>query len=135
MGQMLVRWLFSFAAACYIVAALALVPEWIRAQRLSIAAEWIAYLAAEALALGALVLFSLWLLFARAGEENEPFHPARFVRLTITVLAPLFALLVVPVGCFVLIQGAAGTIAGAGIFAFSLGALLIASFTARRPRE
>ena len=135
MGEMLLRWLFSFAAACYIVAALALVPEWIRGQHLSAAGEWIAYLASETIALGALVLFSLWLLFSRAGAQNEPFHPARFLRLTATVLVPMFALLVVPFGCFAFIQGATGTIAGAGIFVLSLGALLIASLGARRPRD
>jgi len=124
MGDMLARWLFSFAAACYIVAALALLPEWIRGQNLSIAAEWTAYLAAEAIALGALVLCSLWLIFSRAG-----------LRLMLTVLAPLFGLLVVPYGCFIFIQGTPGTIAGASLFALSLAALLIVSFTVRRPQD
>jgi len=135
MGEMLVRWLFSFAAACYIVAALALLPQWIRAQHLSTAAEWVTYLVAEVIALGALVLFSIWWLFSRAGAENESLPPARFVRLTITVLAPLFALLVIPFGCFVFIQGRPGTIAGTAIFALSLIALLAASLRAGKPRS
>lgn len=124
MGEMLARWLFSFAAACYIVAALTLLPQWIRAQHLSNAEQWIAYLAAEAIALGALVVFSLWLLFSREG-----------LRLTFAVLAPLFALLVIPAGCFIFIQGVPGTIAGTGIFAFSLGALVLVNLAARRPRD
>lgn len=121
---MLGRWLFSFAAACYIVAALTLVPHWIRAQNLSVAGQWIAYLAAEAIVLGALVASSLWLLFSRDG-----------LRLTLAVLAPLFALLVIPAGCFIFIQGVPGTIAGTSIFALSLGALSLVRLAARRPRD
>jgi hypothetical protein len=135
MREALVRWLFSLAAACYIVAALTFLPAWIRSRNLSPTSEWVTYLVAELIALGVLVMFALWWLIGRPGTENQHFHPSRFLGLTATVLTPLFALLVIPIGCFIFIPGASGTIAGTAVFAISLIALLGASFYARTPRS
>lgn len=134
MVEIVVRWLFSLAAACYIVASLTFLPSAIRHAHLHPAAEWAIYLLAELVVLGALVMLTLWWLVWQPGTEGKRFEPARFLGLNAIVLAPLFAVLVIPTGCFVFIPDGAGRIAGASVFAISIVTLLTASFYARNPR-
>jgi len=113
---MLLRWLVSFAASCYIIAALVGLPAWISQWRIGLTAWWAVDLAAELVVWGTLVTLALWWFLWRAGGSDEPYHPARLLGLTAMTLLPIFGFLVVPIGCWVSIPAPAGTIAGWGVF-------------------
>ena len=124
MGEMLLRWLVSFGASCYIIAAVVGLPAWMSRWRAPLAAWWAVYLAAELIVLGALASFALWWFLWRAGGSDEPYHPWRLLGLTAMTLAPVFGFLVIPIGCRVSLPPPAGAIAGWSVFAASAIALL-----------
>lgn len=125
MGEMLLRWLASFGASCYIIAAIVVLPAWMVRWRVAPAAWWAVYLVAEVIVLGALISLALWWFLWRAGAGEQPYHPSRLLGLTALGLLPVFGFLVIPIGCWVSIPAPAGTIAGWGIFAASAIALIM----------
>ena len=132
---MLLRWLVSFAASCYTIAALVGLPAWMSQWRVGPAAWWAIYLAAELVVLGALVTAALWWFLWRAGGSDKPYQPMRLLGLTAITLLPVFCFLVIPIGCWVSIPAPAGAIAGWSVFtasAFALAVIWAYSRYARR---
>lgn len=121
---MLVRWLVSFGASCYIIAAVAALPIWMSGWLVAPAAWWAVYLIAESIALGGLIMAALWWFLWRAAAGEKRYRPSRLAGLTALALLPLFGFLVIPVGCWVSIRSQAGVIAGWSVFAASTIALV-----------
>lgn len=96
---MLLRWLLSFGASCYIIAAVVGLPTWMSRWHVALAAWWAVYLAAEVVVLGALVTAALWWFLWRAGTNGRRYQPSRLIGLTATTLAPVFGFIVIPIGC------------------------------------
>ncbi len=135
MSEMLARWLFSFAASCYIVAALGILPPWMATWGLSPPAFWAAYLLAELVVFGALVTLTLWWFLWRPGAEHKRYPPSRFAGLTGIALAPLFAVFVIPIGCLVSIPGPGGAIAALSVWVVSAIAFFAARAYSRSARR
>lgn len=116
---MLVRWLVSFGASCYIIATVVALPISMSQWRIAPVAWWALYLIAESIALGALIMAALWWFLWRTGAAEKGHRPSRLVGLTAVALLPVFGFLVIPVGCWVSIRSGAGTLAGWSVFAAS----------------
>lgn len=130
-NERMLRALFSLAASCYIIAALAVPGFWLAGDiRLPAAAWWPAYLAIELVLLGLPISGAVWQLVwrpAAALRAARPLHPARLISI---VLAVIYAFLVVPAGCFIVLPHPVNLIAGCAVLAAAAIALL--AYVARK---
>lgn len=123
--EMLLRSAFSLAASCYIVATLVLLPFWLRTLRMPLAEWWVVFLAAEVVALTALIAPSLWWLLGRTTGHTGHAISSRFVTLVALVIVPIFGFFVIPIGCWTSLPNPVGGIVGWSIFTLSAIALLL----------
>ncbi len=118
MSGMLVRSLFSLAASCYIIAALALPGFWLFDDlRVPLALWWPAYLILELVLVGLPVSYAVWRLVWAPAASLQPLQASHFGRLGARVLAVVYGFLVIPAGCFISLPHRANLYAGCIAFA------------------
>ncbi|HET9096988.1 MAG TPA: hypothetical protein VFN37_10025 [Candidatus Baltobacteraceae bacterium] len=128
----MLRALFSLAASCYIIAALAIPGFWLsQSLRLRPAAWWPAYFGIELVLLGAPISAAVWQLVWQPAAALQAARPQHLPRLIGMVLLVIYAFLVVPAACFIALPRPVNLIAGCTVFGVSAVAAL-AYFAGRR---
>lgn len=113
----MLRALFSLAASCYIIAALAFPGLWLlHALRGAPAAWWPAYLLLEFVLVGIPVVYAVRQLVWAPAAALAAIRPAHLARLVLTVLLVVYGFLVLPAACFIALAHPENAIAGCAVF-------------------